>query len=192
MVFLHFIVSSKFLRADYGKKLTTYLQQNFTILELIDFGDLQIFEGATTYPCIITIQKKKPTGKQDVEFLKLSSLDAVADLSMALKKDGHFVEINKDDERWHLRGLGENKVFSKLTNGTVPLGEYVDEHIYYGIKTGLNEAFVIDTSNEKDDVNKHAKKQVANKAIIARERYQKIFLYVGEIMADFYKEGSRN
>ena len=55
-----FIVSSKFLRADYGKKLTKYLQQNFTILELIDFGDLQIFEGATTYPCIITIQKKKP------------------------------------------------------------------------------------------------------------------------------------
>ena len=147
--FFAFIVSSKFLRADYGKKLTTYLQQNFTILELIDFGDLQIFEGATTYPCIITIQKKKPTGKQDVEFLKLSSLDAVADLSMALKKDGHFVEINKDDERWHLRGLGENKVFSKLTNGTVPLGEYVDEHIYYGIKTGLNEAFVIDTSTKE-------------------------------------------
>jgi hypothetical protein len=59
-----FIVSSKFLRADYGKKLTQYLQQNFTVLELIDFGDLQIFEGATTCPCIITIQKKKPAAVQ--------------------------------------------------------------------------------------------------------------------------------
>ena len=64
-----FIVSSKFLRADYGKKLTQYLQQNFTIIELIDFGDLQIFEGAITYPCIITIQKKKPTNVQYVNFL---------------------------------------------------------------------------------------------------------------------------
>jgi type I restriction-modification system DNA methylase subunit len=91
--FFAFIVSNKFLRADYGKKLTNYLQQNFTILELIDFGDLQIFDGATTYPCIIIIQKKKPTEKQYVEFLKLKSFDAVADLGMALKKAGQTIKL---------------------------------------------------------------------------------------------------
>ena len=140
-----FIVSSKFLRADYGKKLTKYLQQNFTILELIDFGDLQIFEGATTYPCIITIQKKKPTEKQDVEFLKLSSLDAVADLGMALKKDGQTIEIKKDDEKWQLKSIEENKILEKLKSNSITLGKYVNDQIYYGVKTGFNEAFIIDS-----------------------------------------------
>ena len=143
--FFAFIVSSKFLRADYGKKLTNYLQQNFTILELIDFGDLQIFEGATTYPCIITIQKKKPTEKQDVEFLKLSSLDAVADLGMALKKDGQTIEIKKDDEKWQLKSIEENKILEKLKSNSITLGKYVNDQIYYGVKTGFNEAFIIDS-----------------------------------------------
>ena len=141
-----FIVSSKFLRADYGKKLTQYIQQKFTILELIDFGDLQIFEGATTYPCIITIQKKKPSDLQKVQFLKLKSLDVVADLSMALKKYGQSIEIKKDDEQWSLQGIEEKKLLQKLTENSQPLEEIVESEIFRGIVTGYNQAFIIDTA----------------------------------------------
>src|SRR5207248_8211772 len=87
-----FIVSNKFLRAGYGQKLTQYLQQNFTLLSLIDFGDLQIFEGATTYPCIITLQKKKPAATQRVSFLKLTSLETVSDLGLEMQENGLTIE----------------------------------------------------------------------------------------------------
>ncbi len=143
--FFAFIVSSKFLRADYGKKLTQYLQQNFTILELLDFGDLQIFEGATTYPCIITIQKKKPTDVQHVNFLKLKSLAAVSDLGMALKKEGQTIEIKKDDEGWQLQSIEEKMLLQKLFQHTQPLADVVESEIFRGIVTGYNEAFIIDT-----------------------------------------------
>jgi type I restriction-modification system DNA methylase subunit len=139
-----FIVSNKFLRAEYGKKLTQFLQQNFTLLELIDFGDLQIFEGATTYPCIITIQKKKPNDIQRVPLLKLTSLEKVSDLGLEAKENSLTIEIKKNDISWHLRSIEQKSVLDKLANNTIPLGEFVNGQIFSGIKTGFNDAFIID------------------------------------------------
>ncbi|MDE2650974.1 MAG: Eco57I restriction-modification methylase domain-containing protein, partial [Chloroflexota bacterium] len=48
------IVANKWLRARYGKPLRTWLKKQ-AIREIIDFGDLPVFEQATTYPCILTI-----------------------------------------------------------------------------------------------------------------------------------------
>jgi hypothetical protein len=49
-----------------------------------------------------------------------------------------------DDSGWSLSGGDEEAILAKIKAVGVPLGEYVKGKIYYGIKTGLNEAFVID------------------------------------------------
>jgi adenine-specific DNA-methyltransferase len=161
MAFL-LIVSNKFLRADYGKKLTQYLQENFTILELIDFGDLQIFEGATTYPCIITIQKRKQTDAQLVHLLKINSLDSVSDLGMMVKKEATTIEITPDDDRWVLQSQEEGEILDKIKGISQPLGRFVAGQIYYGIKTGLNDAFIL-TREIKEQI---CKKDPKSSAII--------------------------
>jgi hypothetical protein len=52
------IVANKWMRASYGEPLRKFLLQK-KLVEIIDFGDLQIFQGATTYPCILTVQNSK-------------------------------------------------------------------------------------------------------------------------------------
>ena len=52
------IVANKWMKAGYGEPLRKFLLQK-KIVELIDFGDLQVFKGATTYPCILTVQNTK-------------------------------------------------------------------------------------------------------------------------------------
>ena len=48
------------MQAGYGQPARKFLiGQN--ILEIIDFGDYQIFEEATTYPCILSGSKEKPS-----------------------------------------------------------------------------------------------------------------------------------
>lgn len=143
-----FIVSNKFLRVEYGKKLTQYLQQNFTLLDLIDFGDLQIFEGATTYPCIITIQRKNPQEVQRVRLLKLRSLDTIGNLGLELEQNGTTIEIHKNDSTWQLRSIEEKNLLDKISKTSIRLEEYVNGQIFYGLKTGLNEAFVIDITTK--------------------------------------------
>jgi type I restriction-modification system DNA methylase subunit len=51
-----YIVANKWMRANYGEPLRRWLKTQH-IEEIIDFGDLPVFEKATTYPCIIRIRK---------------------------------------------------------------------------------------------------------------------------------------
>lgn len=48
------------------------------------------------------------------------------------------------EEAWSLQSDAESALFSKIMQCGQPLGEYVHGKMFYGIKTGLNEAFVID------------------------------------------------
>ncbi len=46
-------------------------------------------------------------------------------------------------EAWSLKNQAESTLYAKIMAAGVPLGEYVDKKMFYGIKTGLNEAFII-------------------------------------------------
>ncbi|GAB3200965.1 hypothetical protein ABID22_003133 [Pontibacter aydingkolensis] len=52
------------------------------------------------------------------------------------------------DSGWNLSDSTSQQLLEKLKNAGMPLGEYVEGKIYYGIKTGYNEAFVIDEATK--------------------------------------------
>ena len=54
---LGFIVPNKLLKLDYGKRLRERFADDRLVEELIDFGDAQVFEGATNYTCILVLDK---------------------------------------------------------------------------------------------------------------------------------------
>ena len=137
-----YIVANKWLRANYGEPLRRWLRTQH-IEEIIDFGDLPVFEQATTYPCILRIRAgSQPADSFPVilpDTLEFASLDEyVAEHAFSVRlarlADGGWALVNESDA-----GLLE-----KLRKTGKPLGEYVNGNIFYGIKTGLNEAFVID------------------------------------------------
>ena len=45
-------------KRGYGKALRNYFLET-QLQAIIDFGDLQVFEEATTYPCILNASKQK-------------------------------------------------------------------------------------------------------------------------------------
>lgn len=47
-------------------------------------------------------------------------------------------------DSWRLESKATLRLLEKLRKAGKPLGEYVNGKFYYGIKTGLNEAFVVD------------------------------------------------
>lgn len=144
-----FIVNNKFLKTNYGKKLTQYLQKNYKIVEIIDFGDLQIFEGATTYPCVITIKKEKPQETQVCRCLKLKNLEKINDLKQEVVKKGFELSINANDETWASNNKQSFEIIEKTKKNTLALDKYIKDSIYRGLTTGFNEAFVIDTKTKE-------------------------------------------
>jgi very-short-patch-repair endonuclease/type I restriction-modification system DNA methylase subunit len=53
---LGYISSSTFFRTGSGENLRRFLS-GVTLETIVDFGDLQVFEGVTTYPAILTMRK---------------------------------------------------------------------------------------------------------------------------------------
>lgn len=135
------IVANKWMRAGYGEPLRIWLKSG-NIKEIIDFGDLQVFQGATTYPCILIC------GKGDVEpQLAVTNVKTLEFESISGYVAYHRKLINQaslDDSGWNLGSEEEQHLLAKIRQAGIPLGEYVKGKIYRGVLTGLNEAFVID------------------------------------------------
>lgn len=54
--FLSYITPNRFLSASYGKALRELILEKYTITSLVDFSDKNVFEDASTYPVITTLQ----------------------------------------------------------------------------------------------------------------------------------------
>ncbi len=140
---LGLIISNKFMRANYGTKLRQFLTQQTTIKEIIDFGELPVFSEAATFPSILLIENNI-VGQQNVLISKIKSLkfnsliDVINDLSY------YVCENSLSVESWSLAKNQIATIVEKLQKKAVFLSEYVNNQIYLGIKTGCNEAFVID------------------------------------------------
>lgn len=61
---LGYISSSTFFRTGSGEPLRHDLRRHAEIETVVDFGDLQIFEGVTTYPAIVTMRRAS-SGNED-------------------------------------------------------------------------------------------------------------------------------
>ncbi len=141
------IVANKWMRANYGEPLRKWLKAQ-NLHQIIDFGDLPVFQSATTYTCIL-IAGKENQQNQSFDFVKVPTLQ-FTELSKYLEK--LFAKAQKEslkDESWNLATAGEQDILKKLKSVGVSLKDYVKGEIYYGIKTGLNEAFVIDEKTKE-------------------------------------------
>jgi len=141
-----FIVANKWMRANYGKPLRAFLLTK-QIEEIVDFGDLQVFKNATTYPCIIRVSNEKPAREfcsSKVEALDFPSLDEY------VVANWHPIDPRSlTDDGWSLGDQKSTLLLNKIKRSSVLLESYLDGKICSGIKTGFDEAYVIDVETRQ-------------------------------------------
>ena len=139
--YFSFIVANKWFRANYGKPLRKWLKDQ-NINEIIDFGDLSVFQGATTYPAIIRFSK----GTAQDKFRVTNVLDLKFNSLTEYVEDNYFEYEKKflDDNGWNLVDSKIIELIKKIKSNNVSLEEYTNTKIFRGLLTGLNKAFVID------------------------------------------------
>lgn len=141
-----FVTSNKWYRAAYGAKLRAWIIAQTKLRAVIDFGDAEVFE-AIAYPTIVVAQKRsgRPAvasetfralnwtpGQPPDGFSERFAAEAFSMPQTALPSGG-----------WQLEPQGKRDLLGRLRAGGRPLTEWCGGRFYYGIKTGLNEAFVI-------------------------------------------------
>jgi type I restriction-modification system DNA methylase subunit len=138
---LGYISSSTFFRTGSGERLRHHLRTQARLETIVDFGDTQIFEGVTTYPAILVMEKNVDVG--DIRFLKVTEKlgsELAQQFSDAAKT---MPQSRLTDDSWQFENASLADLRSKLTAGKRTLKDVYGAPLY-GIKTGLNEAFVID------------------------------------------------
>jgi hypothetical protein len=138
---LMYITSNKWMRAGYGKSTRAFFCKH-NPLKIIDLG-AGIFESATVDTNILLIQKvEKSINKFQLKALDISKLKQIHSFA---EFDTQWVIVDQlSDETWTILNSTQNNIKKKIERIGKPLKDW-DIQINYGIKTGFNEAFIIDT-----------------------------------------------
>ena len=146
---LGFITSSTFFRTGSGKLLRAFLAEHSQVESVVDFGDLQVFEGVTTYPAVVTLRKGAAAPMAgELRFLTVRQLPE--DLGKTFEEEAQpMPRARLSSGTWRFETEMLDTIRAKIAAGRPTLADEFGMPLY-GIKTGLNDAFVL--SREERDV----------------------------------------
>lgn len=135
---LGFILPHKFFQGESGEKIRKFIYQNEALHRIVNFGTNQVFEGATTYTCLLFLQKKKNKKfyykgfKLGEDFKHLSSISYE-------EKD---IEILNSD-KWNFSGGDVQRVLTKIKTYKNDFRS-ITKKIFKGSSTGNDTIFLLD------------------------------------------------
>ena len=145
---LGYISSNTFFKTGSGRPLREYLLREATFEGVVDFGDLQIFDGVTTYPSILIIKKTAASDAHELSFWKVNNVPGDAFQAAWENAAGPYLQSALGSGSWEFEEERLRLLREKIRTGRKILKEVYGPPLY-GIKTGLNAAFVIDTPTKK-------------------------------------------
>lgn len=151
-----YISSSTFFKTGSGENLRRYLTTEISLEKIIDFGDVQIFEGVTTYLAILVLRKQQAVKNEKIQIMVLrENLPENLPIAFA-QQHGLMAQSQLGESSWQLEDERLFALRQKITEGYPTLKEVYGSPLY-GIKTGLNEAFVINRKTRDDIVQRNPK-----------------------------------
>lgn len=164
---LGFITPNKWMERKYGYELREYLK-SFNILQIINYGELRIFDDAATEP-EITIIKNEINPKSEIQYAMIKSLYDAQNYFYDLK---FYKKENLNQSIWKFTDSSINEILEKFNNSKITLNQYTKGGVYYGIKTGLNEAFIINQTIKNQIVEKDLKSDLILKKMVEGDDFK--------------------
>ncbi|MCG2768289.1 MAG: Eco57I restriction-modification methylase domain-containing protein, partial [Anaerolineae bacterium] len=134
---LGFILPHKFFNSKYGEPLRTMLAQGRHLAKVVHFGNQQVFEGATTYTCLLFLDK---AGSQSCHFLKVSDLAAWR--ANQQSTEGTIRASRIAAREWNFVVGDGADLFYKLDDVKTKLKDVADR-IMQGLVTGADPVFIL-------------------------------------------------
>lgn len=136
-----FIMPNKWMLVAYGKPLRRFLSKT-GLRQVLNFGDIQFFQEATTYVCIFVTQKGDQI--EEVKVLSLNNKTYKNDFLAEIKSNIYNYPSSKFDEtEWSIQPYNDALKLEQMKLKGTALKD-LPISINYGIKTGFNDAFYID------------------------------------------------
>ncbi len=137
-----YITSNSWLKAQYGRSTRRYFVEQHTPLQLLEIGK-DVFENAIVDTNILIAR----SGKSDA-ICKAVDMDRLPDKAFP-PEENLWGQLRPREERpWSALSAIEQSIMDKMEAIGTPLKEW-NVSINYGIKTGYNDAFIIDDETKE-------------------------------------------
>lgn len=147
---LSYVVTNKWLKAGYAEALRGLFSEKGQVEFIADFGHAKhFFPDADVFPSVVVVRKPMPSeASPDNTQVCVIPRDAVPEKGLSATvaaatyplPRAHFTR-----ESWTLEPPEVVALLEKIARKGSSLAEYAGARPLYGIKTGLNEAFIVDT-----------------------------------------------
>jgi hypothetical protein len=134
---LGFILPHKFFNAQYGEALRKLIADGRHLAEVVHFGDQQVFAEATTYTCLMFLDK---SGVKECQFAKVADLTAWR--SSRTADNGKIPAAKIRATEWNFAVGASAGLFEKLANMPTKLGNLAS--IFVGLQTSADKVYVLE------------------------------------------------
>ena len=140
---LGFILPSKFFQTDYGKPLRELLTNKQAIESVVDFTHLQVFDGPTTYTCLLFLTRAP---RQAVSYTRIED---EAKLPSFEGRPSSMPITELSSGPWVFASRRERRMFDKMEARSIRLIDLPSE-ISRGSSSGADDVFIVRRSSRKD------------------------------------------
>lgn len=142
---LGFILPHKFFNAQYGEPLRDILAKGKHLSKVVHFGDQQVFKGATTYTCLMFLNKQD---SEEFEFTKVSNLEDWRDQQTS-EVSGLIIAGRVTKSDWNFSIGKDAGLFEKLSRMTVKLGDV--SHLFVGLQTDADDVYIVEEIRQENN-----------------------------------------
>lgn len=138
---LGYIIPHKFFNTQYGQPLRHLISNNHLARHIVHFGDIQIFEGASNFVCLLFLAK---AGRNDCRYVKVENLNDW--YRNQAGKERIFNADFIDDSAWTFTVGAGAKIYELLERSTKNLSDVAD--IFVGLQTDGDEVYILELESE--------------------------------------------
>lgn len=156
---LGFILPHKFFNAKYGEALRGIIANGKHLAHVVHFGDQQIFTGATTYTCLLFLDK---AGANECRFVKADDLDAWR--AEGKGAEGQIPAKAITPTEWNFAvGVGAD-IIDRMKAMPTKLGDIAD--IFVGLQTSADDVFILNCVAETGNTMRLQSKALAREVVL--------------------------
>ena len=162
---LGFICPHKFFNSKYGEPIRGIIAEGKHLSHVVHFGDQQVFDGATTYTCLLFLSKLPVS---ECRFTKVD--DLLAWRTAGTATDGLVDASTVTAGEWNFAVGRGASLFAKLSATPSKLGDVAD--IFVGLQTSADDVYIMDFVAETDRTFR-----LRSKALVQEWTFEKSLFY---------------
>lgn len=138
---LGFILPHKFFNAKYGGGLRRLIAEGRHLAGVVHFGDMQVFDTATTYTCLLFLEGR--ARRKDADVVMVTNLSAWRAGTMATNCIATVPQARLSGAPWAFVAGPGAALLEKMQAFPTKL-EHVTDRIFQGLKTSADKIYIVD------------------------------------------------